>query len=128
MGLKSRQSDEDLEASKAAATACAVEMGKRAALQRTLQNRSIKEIADAMGRTYACVFGMEQIGTTNLRVILDWSKALGCTPAWLAFGAGGQAANIIILKDLLRDAMKAIDGRYGFRKKLVASIKEELER
>jgi hypothetical protein len=94
----------------------------RAKHKRVQMGITVQALADHMGRTRQCLFGMEQEGTDSLRVIQDWAMALDCTPEWLTFGDERMEAR----GKLLLRAARNIDARTGPRKELVRRIKEEV--
>ena len=91
------------------------------AKERRLQlGLSMQAVAQRMGRTRQCVYGMEAHGPDSLRVIQEWSAALDCSARDLLFGRDAT-------RDLLERAAHCIDARAGQRRDLVRRIREELK-
>ena len=96
-------------------------IGERAKARRLELGLTLKQVASDMDRTYQCIYGMEQEGAGNIRLIAQWASVLRLTPVELAFGSSDVKAN------MLREALELLDTRFGRRKALAARIRKELQ-
>ena len=105
-------------------------IGERAKARRLELGLTLKAVATAMDRTYQCIYGMEQEGAGNIRLIAQWAECLKMNPVALAFGWN---PNETMRKEkehsrvLLREALELLDTRFGKRKALAARIRKELQ-
>jgi transcriptional regulator with XRE-family HTH domain len=110
-------------------------VAERAKARRIELGLTVNKVAQAMGRTYQCIHGMEQTGTRSTRVAADWGKVLQCSAEWLLFGSGDPArtvsvashvALVTVPRAMLQEAADLMDARRGRRRDLVAEIRQVL--
>ena len=102
-------------------------IGERAKARRLELGLTLKQVASDMDRTYQCIYGMEQEGAGNIRLIAQWASVLKMSPIELAFGAQSNLARREKrYHAMLEEAASLIDARRGRRKALVKEIRAEL--